>query len=287
MKIQNSKFKAQGNVQGQSPKRRSIVIKRVIDDLSFELPLSFGLLALSFCSFDARADTVSLHPSADTTLLEYFSGNNFGGQAWFNAGTTQNGPRNRGLVRFDIAGAVPVGATINSVSLTLEVTGQPVDGDAPSTFGLHRMLVDWGEGTGTGNPPLLGRPALPGEANWNERLAGSAPWAAPGGLAGVDFAALRSGDAYVYGVIFSPYTFFTAPGLISDVQSWLDQPASNFGWMMMTQDETANFSARRFASREDPFRAPILEIDFTPVPEPSTWALLGLAGVVWWGWRRR
>ena len=119
-----------------------------------------------------RADTVSLNPSGDTSLLEYFPENNFGGQLYFNAGTTQNGPRNRGLLRFDLASLLPAGAIINTVSLTLEVVGQPVDGDASSTFELHRMLRDWGEGTGSGNPPSLGRPAIEGEANWTHRFAG-------------------------------------------------------------------------------------------------------------------
>lgn len=254
---------------------------------SLKLLLSFELGLLIFGSRAARADVVTLNPSADTALHEYFPGNNLGAQAWLTAGTTQNGPRTRGLMQFDLTGVIPLGAIINSVTLTLEVTRTPIDGDAPSNFLLHRMLVDWAEGTGSGNPPTLGRAALPGETTWNERRAGAAPWGAPGGLAGVDYAAAWSGQQFIYGENFSPYTFASTPGLVADAQRWLDQPASNFGWMMLTQDESANFSARRFASREDPFRAPILEIDFTPVPEPSTWALLGLAGVVWWGWRRR
>ena len=232
------------------------------------------------------AETITLNPSADTALHEYFPENNLGAQAWLTAGTTQNGPRTRGLMRFDFTGLIPAGAIVNSVTLTLEVTRTPIDGDAPSSFLLHRMLVGWGEGTGSGTPPLLGRAALPGEANWTYRFAGSAPWAAPGGLAGVDYAAARSGEQFVYGENFSPYTFASTGGLVADAQRWLDHPDQNFGWMLLTQDETANFSARRFASREDPFRAPLLEIDFTPVPEPSTWALLALAGGAAW-WRRR
>lgn len=251
---------------------------RVFGIWSFELLLSFELGVLSFAATVVRADTVTLTPSADTTLHENFPDNNLGAQLHFNAGTTQNGPRTRGLTMFDIAASLPAGAMINSVSLTLEVVGQPVDGDAPSTFELRRMLGAWGEGRGSGNPPSLGTPALPGEACWNSPAALTGlHWGAPGGLAGVDFAATRSADTFIYGVNFSPYIFDSTPGLVADVQSWLDQPSSNFGWMMLTQFETEVFSARRFASREDPFRAPLLQIDFTPVPEPPGMALAAVS----------
>ena len=190
-------------------------------------------------------------------------------------------------MQFDLTGLIPAGAIINSVALKVEVTRTPVDGDAPSNFLLHRMLAGWSEGTGNGDPPMLGQPALPGETTRNERRAGLASRGAPGGLAGVDYAAAWSGEQFVYGLNFSPYTFASTPGLVSDVQLWLDHLELNFGWMLRTQDQTTNFSARRFASREDPFRAPILEIDFTPAPEPSTWALLALAGGTLWSWRRR
>jgi hypothetical protein len=218
----------------------------------------------------ARADSVILAPSADTSLHENFPANNLGAQSYLISGTTQNGPLTRGLMAFDIAGTIPSGATINFVTLTLEVVGQPGDGDAPSNFGLHRMFVGWGEGSGSGDPPLLGQPALAGEANWNYRFASSTLWASPGGMAGVDFASQFSSDTFIYGVNFSPYLFDSTPRLVEDVQLWLDQPGQNFGWMLLSQSEDEIFSARRFGSREDPFRAPQLMIDFTPVPEPAT-----------------
>ena len=159
-------------MNGPIPKGRSAPARRALGIRSLKLFWNLGFGAWTFGAASvALADNIILTPSADTTLHEYFPENNLGAQLHINAGTTQNGPRTRGLMAFNVAGAIPSGAIINSVTLTLEVVGQPVDGDAPSNFGLHRMLVDWGEGTGSGNPPFLGRPALPGEANWNSRFA--------------------------------------------------------------------------------------------------------------------
>ena len=120
-----------------------------------------------------------------------------------------------------------------------------------------------------------------------QRLAGTASWAAPGGLAGTDYVTQFSSDTFIYGTAFSPYVFDTTPRLVTDVQGWLDQPGQNFGWMLRTQSEQEIFSARRFASREDGLRAPQLWIDFTPVPEPAVGLPAAAAGLALLVWRRR
>jgi hypothetical protein len=86
---------------------------------------------------------------------------------------------------------------------------------------------------------------------------------------------------------FSPYTFASTPTMIADAQGWLANPPENFGWMLLTQDEANNFTARRFASSEDPFRAPLLMVEFTVVPEPSALALFGAGGGLALLWRMR
>ena len=238
---------------------------------------AFWLSAFSL-QFSTRADTLTLRPSADTTLIETAPNNNLGGQPFANSGTTQNFTKNRALFRFDVS-AIPTGAQVNSVSLVLEVTRQPVDGYAPADFGLHRMLVSWGEGVQTtANPasPGQGTPAASGEATWLARFAQTGPnWAAAGGLAGTDFAAASSAGQTVYGTANSPY-FFTSAQLATDVQLWLDNPGANFGWMLLANDEGPNFTARRFGSREDAINAPQLLVQYSAVPEPSS--LLLLAG---------
>ena len=209
------------------------------------------------------AQTLYLTPSADTALLETFPSNNFGGQLYLNAGTTQNFTKNRGLLKFDVAGQLPRNAKVTSARLTLEVTRSPSDDDHPSTFELRRVLRDWGEGNQSGQPPLLGAPATTNEANWSYRFAFTTnTWSVPGGESGVDFANVASGEQYIYGPNFSPYTFEANAQMTADVQNWLQQSANNFGWMLLTQSEGLNFTARRFASREDSGRAPILEVNY-------------------------
>jgi len=111
-------------------------------------------------------------------------------------------------------------------------------------------LESWGEGTtgaggsigGTGQ----GSTANPGDATWNARMFPGTLWTTPGG----DHDAIASATLSVTSVINNPYTWLSTPGLVSDVQGWLDTPATNFGW------EVINLDARRLARdqpRGDPF----------------------------------
>ena len=54
--------------------------------------------------------------------------------------------------------------------------------------------------------------------------------------------------------------------MVADVQSWLDNPASNFGWLVLG-DETAIATAKRFDTRESA-SPPVLTIRIhTRAPE--------------------
>lgn len=224
-------------------------------------------LFILFVAVALHAETIYLKPVADTALLEAFPTNNFGGQRWFNAGTTQTYLKNRGLIRFDVAGALPANARILSAAMTVEVVGQPIDGYAIENFRLHRVLRNWAEGNNSGAPPRLGSAADTNECNWTHRFAfTSETWALPGGSNGVDYATDYTVDTYVYDTFASPYTFGPAPAMTADLQQWLEQPETNFGWMLIAEHEEINFTARRFASREDPVLGPVLAIDFAVPP---------------------
>ena len=62
--------------------------------------------------------------------------------------------------------------------------------------------------------------------------------------------------------------------MVSDVQSWLDTPATNFGWIILT-DELSTGSAKKFDSREHntPADRPVLVVVYEGSPvEASTWS---------------
>ncbi|MEY2409128.1 MAG: hypothetical protein QOF48_1798 [Verrucomicrobiota bacterium] len=248
------------------------------------LPLAI-LLSLGVT---ARADVVTLNPAHDATLIEIAPNRNNGAEQWFMAGTTQNGTRNRGLLQFDFTGIIPANAIITSVDLSLEVTRVPGCGLVSSQFSLHQMLTSWGEGAkfAVDNQGGQGDDATAGEVTWNRRFVGGAAWGAPGGLEDVDFAAVSSGLLNIYGTGDSPYHFVDAQ-MALDVQNWVNNPAANFGWMLMTDAENTPFTARRFGSHEDANVSPILTVYFEVVPEPGMIGLgvlmLTITGVS--GWR--
>jgi len=176
----------------------------------------------------------------------------------------------------------------------LTVIRQPNEFPTDSTFCLHQVLQPWGEGTKThdGTPELpispgLGNLATTGDGTWNDRFFGmSAPWASPGGAPGIDFVGGASADIDMGGT--GDYTFTGQPGLVSDVQNWVDHPTLNFGWMLMSDSENTRHTARAFASREDLFgQAPILSIEFQPVPEPGVLVLGGIGACLVFLQRRR
>lgn len=214
-----------------------------------------------------NAATVSLKPVADTGLFEKDPNFNSGSQTDFPVGTLGTRAmkkRSRGLFKFDVAGNLPANAKITGA--TLAVTVQQVPGEAvASNFSLHRVLKDWGEGTKTGFPG--GSQAGAGEATWNARFHPDQLWGSPGGEEGTDYVGTASSTERLSGL--ATYTFeFGAIGL-ADLQLWLDDPNSNFGWLLKTEAEATAFTARRIAARENASAAPVLTIEFEEGAAPT------------------
>ena len=159
---------------------------------------------------------------------------------------------------FDVGSAIPEGATINSVTLTLNMSRTQAD---VQDIGLHRLLADWGEGpSDAGGNEGSGTVAATGDATWVHTLFETEEWATPGGHFSSQAAATqRVGDV-------GKYTWGSTDEMVSDVQSWLDDPSTNFGWLLMG-NEAANQTAKRFDSRENGGEGnrPVLTIQFTPL----------------------
>jgi spore coat protein A len=218
--------------------------------------------------------TVTLPPVGDTTIYqgidpeteENYELNSCGAGAGLFVGVTADGLLRRALIEFDIAGSIPAGSTIDRVELTLDITRSGDNQDAPMS--LHSVSEEWGEGIvdcdavqGGGGK---GAPANPGDATWLEAQFQSHPWQSPGG----DFAAASATATVGAGnTDLGVWDSGTAGNevMAADVQSWLDSPGSNDGWILVG-DESRDTTARRFSSREGA-AAPFLVVEFTPVGE--------------------
>jgi hypothetical protein len=131
------------------------------------------LIALTAGSL-AQASVISIGSLKDNTLYEDAAGalSNGAGQRFF-VGRPGSGGNRRGLIAFDIAGSIPAGATINNVSLRLNMTNTSA-GD--KTIELRASLQDWGQGSSVASGGEGGGgPAALGDATWR----GSTPFTTP------------------------------------------------------------------------------------------------------------
>jgi hypothetical protein len=238
-----------------------------------------ALLAVSVCALgvvwgEAGAATeIRIVPSADTTIFaEQGGGTSYdatsdgaGPNVWTSviaAGVTR-----RALVRFDLS-AVPRGSRVLSAQLQLfEVRAR--DEHVVST---HRLLASWGEAGSNGGDAGVGAPAQPGDTTWSHRFWPTQTWTNRGG----DFVATPSASLSVG---FGPGAFVwpSSTRAVADVQIWVDQPATNHGWILIG-DDLGLQNAKRFGSRNNttPEARPVLVVSYdTPdadIPLPG-WAL--------------
>ncbi len=212
----------------------------------------------------ASAVIINIMPSKDNTLYEFDPKEGDVSNALgihFFTGETVMSELRRGVLAFDIAGSIPSGSTITGVSLSLNCSR--VFSETARTVELHKLLADWGEGTSHA-PGEEGDGALatPNDATWRHRFFDTIFWTMQGG----DFSATVSASQSVGPV--GHYTWNSAQ-MVADVQSWVNNPASNFGWLVLG-DESALGTTKRFDTRESA-SPPVLTIEYTrsqPAPRP-------------------
>lgn len=153
----------------------------------------------------------------------------------------------QGLIRFDnlfgsLPDQIPLGSTINSAVLTLDVfnsSNVPI-----GTLSLYRMTTSWSE-----------------TSTWDSLVSGV--------QAGSETAASPD-DAHTAENI-APTDF----DVLASLQAW-SGGAGNFGWAIFNSGtDGIEFRSSEYATVT---ARPRLAVDFTPVPEPGSLALAGLAG---------
>jgi hypothetical protein len=216
----------------------------------------------------AIADIININPIKDNTLYEFVPADGDRSNALglhFFTGETAMGELRRGVLAFDIAGNIPAGSAILGVTLSLNMSMTP--SVTPRTTELHKLLADWGEGTSQASGEEgMGAPATTNDATWRHRFFDTIFWTTEGG----DFSATVSASQSVGAV--GMYTWSSSQ-MVADVQSWLNNPAANFGWLVLG-DESEGATAKRFDTRESA-SPPVLTIIYrpagsrpTPTPRP-------------------
>ena len=219
-----------------------------------------ALLACAVVPAAASADSASLPAAQDNTIYDEKTSNSNGSGPVMNAGKISSGKIRRALVRFDVTSStIPAGATIDFVTLRLNITNVPASPTA-TTLGLYRVLRAWGEGTSSSSTGS-GAGAETGDATWLVRFFPDSAWNAAGG----DFDGALHG-AGPLNTTLGAYVIPSAPALVQDVQDWLDHPSTaNFGWMLRA-DESAGVTTtvRGIATRQEAGLGPVLDVTYTP-----------------------
>jgi hypothetical protein len=215
-------------------------------------------------STPALSETVTITASQDNTIYSAnFDGpgsavSNGAGENLF-VGQVREGWFRRTLIAFKDLSDIPEGATIESVQLHIHVNKLNFISHTPMNLNLHRLTSDWGEGAS--NPPGpqgQGWDAEPGDATWTHSFFSETTWNSPGG----DFASTASAQIMDAAAV-DINSFGSTVAMVSDVQGWLDDPGSNFGWILI--GEESGWNARRLSSRERAvdFTRPRLEIEYS------------------------
>lgn len=198
------------------------------------------------------AVTLQLAASQDTTIYADEPDLSNGGGEYILAG-----PGQRGLLRFDLSGAdIPDGSTVLDVVLTLN-SASP--GAAAAGVSVSPILTSWGEaGSNASGDETVGAAAQQFDATWLYASYDGQLWSNAGGDFGEASATVNVTAAGAYEWI--------GGSLIDDVQQWVDDASTNFGWAI----STGASMVKGFISKDGPdsVLAPSLEITFEEPPEP-------------------
>jgi uncharacterized repeat protein (TIGR03803 family) len=149
----------------------------------------------------------------------------------------------RSLLHFDLS-SIPAGSTIYSATLILQVRRNKDGG-----VSLHKLIANWGSSDDV-SPPAEG------DATWNHAFFPNTKWTTPGGdfetTATASTGNLEEGAPLII------------PNLTADVQSWVNNSSTNFGWMLKGTDDNIPYTAKIIYSRNHPVEnlRPVLHVTY-------------------------
>jgi hypothetical protein len=196
---------------------------------------------------DPRPVSATFRPVVDTSI--HSSGGNPRGVTTILSGTRGNLINDRGLLRFDLS-SIPTNAVLDRAVLRLRMVGAPRNASV-SSFRLHRVMRPW-----------------LADASWTST--GTLPWSAPGLVEAVDYRSNSVPGELAFGV--GDYVFGGAE-MIAEVSAWVQNPATNHGWILISNHEGTPRSARHFGSSEST-TPPELMISYSfPAETPTIGAI--------------
>ena len=226
------------------------------------LPTTLILVALAVLAASAHADTVSIPCQRHNTLYQESGDLSDGIGPTIIAGREDfdyTFSLRRALVRFAVDSYIPAGSTITNVQLVLNCARSASNG---ATAVFH-VTQGWGaHSSDAGYPGDAGASASPDDATWVDRFWPGTPWTSAGG----DVSALV---ASIPTTPLGTVTIGSTSGMINDAQSWLNTPASNFGWLLVGNESTSNVATANVF-----FAGPTLTVSYLPPVVPTkapTW----------------
>jgi hypothetical protein len=195
-------------------------------------------VALFASSIPCRADVIHLSQTEHTTVFGDALNNSGGGAPFVFVGRDEwSGGERRALLQFDIS-ALPANAVVQNVDLILHVDNVQ-DEVSFLILSAHKLRQSWVAGIGGqfvnadnpqgNNGSLSPTPA----ATWITRD-GLLAWIIPGATSSpLESARTLLGPTGTYDL--------TGQGMVADVESWRQNPGTNFGWIL----QEANFASEK------------------------------------------
>lgn len=243
-------------------------------------------LLLALCLGSLRADVVTLSAAQDTSLFQNNVTNSDGGGPAFFTGTNGTNSIRRALISFNFS-SIPANAIITNVQLTLTLGQVSATPPPNATISLYDVGQSWNQGTAGSTATTIG-----GTGQGFTASAGDATWSYAS-----DPTNWSNGTTTVMGGYYSntfsatlflnnstvnnSFTWLSTPQLVADVQGWLANPSTNYGWELINANETTANSIYGFYSSEwdnahfagSASQAPALQVTYTTVPEAGTGGL--------------
>ena len=234
------------------------------------------LMGYMFARQPLTAQELLIPAAIDNTLYSESDSSNGKGNYLF-TGLTAVGNERRALIKFDLS-QIKTFDSVTSATLRLYLS-KTTSGDF--SIGLYRMKRNWGEGTSDARfEEGGGATPKPGDATWNYAFYDTTRWSVNGG----DHEEVASASGMV-GDTIGTYDW-TGDTMRADIRKWINEPDSNFGWVLIIKEQETPTS-KRFNSRENSEFPPQLivnvskpssvihskEIDYRIFPNPSSGVL--------------